>query len=172
MPEKSASGQVRPNTPGGIGQAPIQSGQAGPGARTPLEAVDETHQGLDRPATGLQGAAPAPAPDPDSPGAKLARDKQAAQDILAEPGAPSHCTVCGVELIGVTELAQGPFDQDTGKQLSDQEETGGNEGFVAVIQCPNAHETWRKVGGSFEREDTRMSASQEEADESHGPGHV
>lgn len=78
MPEKSASSQVRPNTPGGVGQAPIQSGQGGPVAPTPLQAVDQSHQGEQRPAAGF--------PDADSPGAKLARDKQAEQDALGEPG--------------------------------------------------------------------------------------
>lgn len=71
-----------------------------------------------------------------------------------------------------TELVGGPFDPDSGEALSDREETGGNEGMAVVIQCPNAHETWRKVGGSWEQTDTRMSASQEKADAEHGPGHV
>ena len=68
MPEKSASSQVRPNTPGGVGQAPIQSGQGGPVAPTPLQAVDQSHQGEQRPAAGF--------PDADSPGAKDGREQR------------------------------------------------------------------------------------------------
>lgn len=180
MPEKSASSQVRPNTPGAIGQAPIQSGQGGP-AQTPLEAVDQSHgkapaQSGAEPARTVQAEDAAyvadaqgpDAPDPDSPGAKLARDKQAEQDALGSPGAPHYCTTCGVLLIAAIELAGGPFDPDTGEQLGDVQETGGNEGAVAVIQCPQSHETWRRQGSSWERTDTRMTASQEKADAEHG----
>lgn len=150
MPEKSAASQVRPNTPGGVGQAPIQSGQAAPGAPTPIQAVDQSHQGEQRPA--VNPAAPQE-PAPDSPAAALARDHEAEAQALAEPGAPSHCTVCGAELIASTELAQGSFDPDTGKQeRGGQEMTGGGPGNVVVIQCPKGHESYHKLHGSWERE--------------------
>lgn len=166
MPEKSASSQVKPNTPGGRGQAPMESGQAGP-ATTSIQAVEQSHQDhpgpqVDpiRPApTTKPGDAPADLPrdvSPSSPAAAKYRDDAAEAAALADPASPSHCTVCGVELIARTELATGRFDPQTGEQASDgQRETGGGPGMVAILQCPTGiHETYRKVGGSWEREDT------------------
>lgn len=156
MPEKSARGEVTPNAPGARGQAPIQSGrggpQEGPGAATPLQAVDEA-QGVPGVIQGAPGESQA-----GTPAAALARDHQAEAEALAEEGSPSHCTVCGQELIAATELAQGRFDPDTGEQDTDgQELTGGGPGNVVVIQCPNGHESYRKLGGSWQREDTTAS---------------
>lgn len=165
MPEKSASSQVRPNTPGGRGQAPIQSGETGlrrEPATDPIHAVDQGEQ-----AAGVvpasAGVVPAQPVDPNSPGAMLARDNEAKAKAEADPSAPTHCTVCGLELVGDVELARGPFDERTGEQHTDQQETGGGPGNVAILLCPTAiHETWRKEGGSWTKEDSRGSADEAE----------
>lgn len=115
-------------------------------------------------AQGVAGVVPAPTPDPDSPGARLARDNQAKVDAEADPSGPKHCTICGGQLRGDVELAQGSFDPKTGEQdLEGQELTGGGPGNVAILVCPNGeHETWRKVHGSWDREDTRGSRDKTE----------
>lgn len=150
MPQKSASSEVHPNTPGAIGHAPIESGE-GP-ATTSIGAVDQSH--------GVPGVVPTAGPIPGSPAYALMRDKQAQQEVLEDPKAPKHCTVCGQPLRADVELATGPFDPETGEDENKQPETGGGPGNVAVLMCPSArHETWRRrKGGRWEREDTAVKA--------------
>lgn len=152
MPQKSASSEVHPNTPGGEGQAPIQSGE-GP-ATTVIGAVEQSR------GVGVPGVIPPPAPVEGSPAAALIRDNQAKAEAEADPKGPKHCTVCGQALRGDIELATGPFDPETGEDENKQPETGGGPGNVAVLMCPSArHETWRRrKGGRWEREDTAVKA--------------